>query len=164
MFQLYATVLSASLAVATFGCEEHGHEHGPNGEHLDSAKTSTAKAMGNDHGHAHGPNGEHAPSKGELGKVTVSGFTFTVMQTSTLTPGKEADFALVMSGEGEPKAVRLWIGKESGEGSVKVKTHKHGSKMEAHVEVPSPLPDDAKLWIEVETAEGRKAASVDLKR
>lgn len=109
-----------------------------------------------------GPSGG---AKHELGSITVSGYTFTVTQESAVTPGKEADFSLVKTaGEGDPKAVRLWVGIESAEGSTKVRTHKHGDKMEAHVEVPDPIPAGAKLWVEVETAAGRKAASLDFKK
>jgi hypothetical protein len=147
---------------------DHGHDHGPGADHAHDAPAST-KPAALDHGHDHGPGADHAhgtPAAGthDLGTVTVAEYALKVTQTSPVTAGKEADFALTLAGgTGEPKAIRLWIGVESAEGSTKVRTHKHGSKMEAHVEVPNPIPAGAKLWIEVETTEGRKAAAVAFK-
>jgi len=161
---VHSVVLSFVVATAALvGCDrdDHGHPHdAPKPQSTTTpAVGGDAQPMADDHDNT-GSSTQH-----KLGDVTVAGYTFTVTQTSAITPGKEADITLVQTaGTGEPKAVRIWIGNESGEGSVKVRTHKHGSKMEAHVEVPDPLAADAKLWVEVETADAKQASSVAIKR
>jgi hypothetical protein len=162
-FRVHSAVLSLAVATAgLIGCgDDHGHPHEDEKPKSAAAPATAggAQPMVDDHDRT------DSSIKHELGNITVAGYTFTVTQTSAITPGKEADITLVQTaGTGDPKAVRVWIGKESGEGSVKVRTHKHGSKMEAHVEVPDPLAADAKLWVEVETADTKKASSVAVKR
>jgi hypothetical protein len=51
---------------------------------------------------------------------------------------------------------------ESGQGSVKVKAPKRGDFYDADVEVPAPLPDGGKAWVEIETAAGKSAGGFEL--
>ena len=113
-----------------------------------------------------GDGGDHAstaPAAQSLGIVTVDGFEIEVIQTSAVEAGKEATYTLKLKGDKEPKAIRIWIGIESAKGSAKGKAHKHGKKMEAHCDVPDPIPAGAKLWVEVETDAGKTKVSLDYK-
>lgn len=102
-----------------------------------------------DHGH-----GDERP----LGDLTVGTHTFQVVQLGKVEPGKEGMFDLVFpAGKPVPGIVRVWIGTESGVGSMKAKLGKEGDRaMHGHVLVPKPLPDGAKVWIEIE--DGSSAA------
>ncbi len=55
---------------------------------------------------------------------------------------------------GEVKAVRIWVGPEDASGVMVVKTEIENDYNHGHVEVPAPVADDAKLWIEIETPTG----------
>lgn len=55
---------------------------------------------------------------------------------------------------GEVKAVRMWVGPEDASGVMVVKTEIENDYNHGHVEVPSPVPADAKLWIEIESPAG----------
>jgi hypothetical protein len=61
-------------------------------------------------------------------------------------------------------AVRFWIGVQDAKGSIKAKAAIEDGKWHTHVEIPSPLPEGSKLWVEVETSGGKKSpGSFDLK-
>ena len=113
-------------------------------------------------GHKH----EKKDEKPKLGTVTIKDYTITVAQEGKVEAGKEATFALTLKkadGAADPTVVRTWVGTKDAKGSVKSKTHSHGDKMEAHLDVPSPLPKGSKLWIEVEVGRKKTAASIDFK-
>ncbi|MDZ4860379.1 MAG: hypothetical protein SGI88_15495 [Candidatus Hydrogenedentes bacterium] len=55
---------------------------------------------------------------------------------------------------GDVKAVRIWVGPEDATGVMVVKTEIENDYNHGHVEVPNPVPADAKLWIEIETTAG----------
>jgi len=119
--------------------------------------STTARAGdGPDHAHT-------APVAQSLGSVTVDGFEIEMIQTSAVKAGEEATYTLKLKGDKEPKAIRIWIGIDSAKGSAKGKAHKHGKKMEAHCDVPDPIPAGAKLWVEVETDAGKNKGSLDYK-
>ena len=70
------------------------------------------------------------------------------------TGGGEGAFDVVITG-GKPKAVRFWIGTESGEGSVRAKAEEETTdNWHTHAEVPDPLPSGSKFWVEVEPPTG----------
>lgn len=65
---------------------------------------------------------------------------------------------------GEVAAVREWVGPEDASGVVVVRTEIENDYHHGHVEMPNPIPDDARLWIEIETPEGETLkGSVPLK-
>lgn len=119
-----------------------------------------APGDGHDHGHDHG----HGPAT-PLGEQAAGGFTVNAVREGDVKPGGEATFDIAVSGGvGKPAAVRLWVGTQDAAGSVKAKAEPEGDGWHAHVEVPNPLPAGAKLWVEVESASGEKAAAgFDLK-
>ena len=55
---------------------------------------------------------------------------------------------------GEVKALRVWVGSEDHAGVMVVKTEIENDYLHGHIEVPNPLPADAKLWMEIENPAG----------
>ncbi len=113
---------------------------------------------GHDHDHA-----TTAPTTQSLGTLTIDGFEMEVIQDGQVVAGKEATFEIKIKGDKEPRAVRVWIGIESARGSRKGKAHKHDDKMEVHADVPDPMPEGSKLWIEVEQEDKKTARSIAFK-
>ena len=108
---------------------------------------------------------EHKGERKDLGKQTISGYTVQATQVGEAKPGGEAVFILAVSGgQGNPKAVRGWVGVESGERSIKTKAEDEGKEYHLHHPVSKPLPNNSKLWVEVETASGRKRGSFAYKQ
>ena len=88
-----------------------------------------------------------------LGSVKLGEFDVQVAHAGTVEAGKvlavDVSFA---KGKALP-TVRAWVGIESGVGSMKAKLAKEGEdKLHGHVAVPKPMPEGAKLWLELEGA------------
>ena len=109
--------------------------------------------------------GEHKGEKMDLGKLKIGAYEVQVTQFGEIKAGEEAVFVITPKGEGEPKAVRAWVGIESGKGSIKTKgeEEKEG-EWHAHHTVSKPLPANSKIWIELETANGKQKGSIELKK
>ncbi len=94
----------------------------------------------------------------EVGNVTLGNTKVDAEVAGAVTPGKEVHVEMHLTPlTPAPKAVRLWIGIESGRGSTKAKAEveaDHPGGYEAHVEVPNPLPEGSKIWISIEPASG----------
>jgi hypothetical protein len=106
--------------------------------------------------------GEHKGEKKDLGKKKIGDYEVQVTQVGDVTPGKEAIFIVKLTGAAaKPKAVRGWVGIESGKGAIKTKAEDEEKEYHLHHEVAKPLPEKNKLWIELETAAGKKAGSFD---
>lgn len=94
----------------------------------------------------------------EVGKITIGGIVVEGEMAGLATPGKEVKVELhITPAAPAPKAVRVWIGSESGRGSAKTRAAGevgHASGYEALVVVPSPLPDGSRIWISLEPAQG----------
>lgn len=56
---------------------------------------------------------------------------------------------------GPVKAIRVWVGPEDPTGLMVVKTEIENDYNHGHLEIPKPLPADAKLWMEVEAPDGK---------
>ncbi len=103
---------------------------------------------------------EHKGEKKDLGSQKAGAYTVQVTQVGDVTPGAEAVFIITPKGEGEPKAVRAWVGAETGKGSIKTKAEEEKEgEWHAHHQVSKPLPAGSKLWVELETAGGKQMAS-----
>jgi hypothetical protein len=156
------TVLSvAALAAVLAGAAPSGAQSTP-----PSTRPATT-APGND-GHNHSTDGhadEHAGPKQDLGKQDIAGYTIQVNQLGAVKAGEEVIFVITVSGgTGEPKAVRAWVGVESGEGSIRTSAEEEKEgEWHAHHKVSKPLPARSKLWVEVEAASGKKKGSFDFK-
>lgn len=110
--------------------------------------------------------GHHGPAI-ELGEAQVDKFTVRASRDEAeIKPGGDAPVDVwINGGTGEGVvAVRFWIGTQDASGSVKAKADIESGKWHTHVELPSPMPADSKLWVEIEESGGKKSvASFDLR-
>lgn len=105
----------------------------------------------------------------ELGTTTIGPFTVRASRDQgELTPGGDAPIDVWLTGGDISKvtAVRFWIGTEQGDNSVKAKADieipSEPNHWHTHAEVPSPLPDDSRLWVEIEVEGQKLVGSFDL--
>ena len=117
--------------------EDDGHNHG--------AEQNDAHAGEDEH--------EHGGETHDLGSVTAAGTTLFVT-VGHVEAGAEVDVELERTGGDAPSGIRVWVGLESGVGSMKVKADFHDAHFHAHVEVPAELGSEARLWVQVESAGG----------
>ena len=87
-----------------------------------------------------------------LPPIALDPFTVDSLHIGDLALGH---FNLYVKG-GEPAAVRAWVGDEAATNVVVTKAEFEFDHHCAHIEVPSPLPAEAKLWVEIETADGAR--------
>jgi hypothetical protein len=105
-----------------------------------------------------------------LGEAEAKGMKFKALQDAPAKPGGEGAFDLIVTGYpagAKPKAVRFWVGTESGAESAKAKAEEEEKPdhWHTHVELPDPLPPGSKFWAEVDPASGEKfKVSFDFKR
>jgi len=157
------TVVAVSLAVvpacgpkepdsqeATADKAAHDHEHGPNGEHADHDE-SMESADG------------HSGAVIELGTSTIGPFdVLATRDEGLIVAGNDAfiDVTVTPTAGSTVKAVsvRLWIGTEDAKGSVKAKSEIENpaepSHWHTHAEIPNPIPEGSRLWIEIENDNG----------
>ena len=158
-----ALSLAPLAAVSTLtGCEEKK-----------PAPASTAKpgtpAKADDHGHDHGPSGEHAAKAGHggaiiaLGEQTIGSFSAKATRDEGLiVAGKDAPFDVTITPAAgattKAVAVRFWIGAQDAKGSVKAKAEienpQEPNRWHVHAEIPNPMPAGSKLWVEIEDDKG----------
>ena len=146
-------VLSGSVAIAIAADSARHFADAEKYQHKDGEKPKDGEHEG-----------EHKGAKKDLRKQKVGAYEVQVTQVGEVKAGEEAIFIITPKGEAEPKAVRAWVGVESGKGSIKTKAEREKEgKWHAHHTVSKPLPTDSKLWIELETANGKQKGSFDLK-
>lgn len=132
--------------------------------HVESAAAADPKEPEHKHDHKPGEKEEHKGEKKDLGTQEIGGFKVQVTLVGDATPGKEAIFIITPKGEGEPKAVRAWVGVESGQGSIKTKAEEEKEgEWHAHHQVSKPLPPKSQFWVELETPAGKPKAAFALK-
>ena len=162
---------AALLAAACFAVTAHA------GPLLPSAPAATPMAEegdkgAKDGGHKHEEGGhehkegedEHKGERKDLGEKKLGGYTVKAAQFGEVKAGEEAVFVVTLSGgSAKPKAVRGWVGVESGERSIKTKAEDEGSEYHLHHQVSKPLPKRSKLWLEVDTTTGKQKVSFDVK-
>src|SRR5436190_15870715 len=146
------TKLALSLALAAglgLGCDKDKGKDGH--DHSKDNKTTTSGGGGKKDDHANAT---------PLGEKTVAGLKLKAVQDEPIKAGGEGAFDLSITGYPagqKPKAVRFWVGVESGDGSVKSKAEEESADTwHTHAEVPNPIPAGAKFWAEVEPAAGEK--------
>lgn len=91
-----------------------------------------------------------------LGSHPIGAAKLVIQAAGSVKPGGRLhlDLAYVPAAPA-PKAIRVWVGIESGRGSAKAKAELEKDGLyEAVVELPAPLPEGAKIWISVEPAVG----------
>jgi hypothetical protein len=133
---------TTSPPVHAHGDDDHDHEH----DGGDDDQTHSGDEDGD---------GEHAHDDEQaLGSVTIGGVTFEVSISGSVATDAEIHVDMTQTAGPTPLAVRVWVGQESGAGAIRSKTDGHDDHFHGHAEVPSELPADAALWIEVELASG----------
>jgi hypothetical protein len=152
----------ASCLTAIPACEEKKPAPAP-------SPTGTSTPKPDDHGHA-----QHGGAVIELGAATMGAFGVKATRDEgQIVAGKDAAIdATITAAAGAPAkvaAVRFWIGTQDGKGSVKARAEiedpKDPDRWHTHAEVPNPLPEGSKLWVEIETDKGETVSgSFDLKR
>ncbi len=165
-----ALSLAPLAAVSTLtGCEDK----------KPAAGSSTAPKA-DDHGHDHGPNGEHAAPKAghggpviALGEQTIGSFSAKATRDQgQIVAGKDAPIDVTVTpaagATAKAVAVRFWIGTQDAKGSVKAKAEiedpKDPNRWHVHAEIPNPMPAGSKLWVEIEDDKGGTSlGSFDLK-
>ena len=98
----------------------------------------------------------------DLGTAQIGAYSVKVTLSSDYKPGGKTKYMMKPSGgQGEPTAVRAWVGSESGEGSLKAKAGYDAvdGDYDAFVEVPANPSADAKLWVEIEAGGKKEKAS-----
>lgn len=162
----FCVVLAAPITVLP-ACEE-------------KKPTTPAPPKAGDHGHDHGPGGEHAAPKAghggaviALGEQTIGSFSvIATRDEGQIVAGNDAPIDVtVTTGAGaavKAVAVRFWIGTEDAKGSVKSKADienpSEPNRWHSHAEIPNPVPAGSRLWVEIEDDKGeRSVGSFELK-
>lgn len=149
---------SGGSAASTNKPDDHGHTHNPDGSHKD------------DHAHDHSHDDSHdeagsASSHGgavvALGEQAIGSFTAKATRDEgQIVAGKDApiDVTITSTAEAKAIAVRFWIGTQDAKGSVKAKAEienpKEPNRWHVHAEIPNPMPEGSKLWVEIEDDKG----------
>lgn len=111
------------------------------------AETPPGSAAMAEEGHKHGEGEKH-----KLGRQKIGNYTVSVIMIGEAKPGAEVEFDIkLIDATSDPKSLRVWIGAEDGKGSEKTEAKKGEKTYDADVKVPSPLPEGAKVWVEVES-------------
>jgi len=93
-----------------------------------------------------------AGSQTDLAPIVLEPFTIDALHIGDLSKGH---FNLYVKG-GDPEVVRAWVGDEAATDALVTLAEFEVDHHCAHIEVPQPLPAAAKLWVEIETAEGAR--------
>ena len=158
------SVALASMGLLLAGCGEGDHDaDGHHDNDLDAAGHDEGYQDGdNDAAQGDGENSGHGEER-MLGSVTIGEVVLAVVVAGDIEPGAEAHINVNHNAGPTPAAIRVWIGVESGEGSVKAKADLEDGHYHAHVQTPATIADGAGVWIEVEDESGaRDAASVPM--
>lgn len=152
-----STVSFVAIASTLGGCEKKADPAKPVAGAETPAKTD-------DHAHKEGDDHHHGATT-ELGEQSEGGFAIKASRDGDVVAGKDAAIDVwVTGGTSKVAAVRFWIGTQDAKGSVKAKAELEKDNWHTHAEIPSPMPEGSKLWVEVETDKGeRTVVGFDLK-
>lgn len=107
--------------------------------------------------HKHGEVEKH-----KLGRKKIGDYTVSVILVGEVEAGKHVDFDIkLVDAKTDPKALRVWVGVEDARGSKKADGTKGTATYTGEVDVPTPIPEKAKLWVEIETDAGVSKAAFD---
>jgi hypothetical protein len=160
-------VFAAMLAPLAFmhACEKKQPEAPPS--------TGATAPKPHDHGgHTDGAAG-HGGAVIQLGGATIGSFDVTATRDEgQIVAGKDAPIDVTLTpaagSTAKATAVRFWIGTEDAKGSVKaradIENPAQPNRWHTHAEIPSPIPEGSRLWVEIEVESGKKSVgSFDLK-
>lgn len=88
----------------------------------------------------------------QLEPILLAPYTVKALHIGEVTKGH---FNLYVEG-GELVAIRAWVCDEAAAQVMVTKAEFEVDHHCAHIEVPQPLPSTARLWVEIETAEGTR--------
>ena len=118
------------------------------GSPIIAAETTPPK---HEHGHDHG-------KVVSIGSVDIGTYKAAVLASERFAAGKEWDVEIQLNADQPtPKAVRVWVGLETGRGSVKAKldaAKEPKGAYNGHVTIPDPIPAESKIWIAIEPESG----------
>ncbi len=89
--------------------------------------------------------------------LSLAGVTLDIAAQGTLHPNSVYHLEMVLVAGSPGGTVRVWIGDESGKGSMKTKADGHGDHYHAHVLTPKVINEKTALWIEVQSVTGDRA-------
>ena len=142
MKHLFTMLILMGLILSFPGCKKH----------KDGQKDHSQEKDHKDHDHKKDGH-KHKGKEHDLGKKKIGSLEAKVAQLGELKGGGEGVFELVFEGDkSSVAAIRIWVGKKDGEGSVKKKIDnpsKDGDH-DVHVELPKKLTKESKLWVEIE--------------
>jgi hypothetical protein len=152
------TILFASVFVLTACSKQETKTPQPAPQQSASTDQHDHDHDHDDDDHAHHDHGDMI----ELGTETFGGFTVRATRDEgELVVGGDAAIDIWIMDGNLPRvaAVRFWIGLEDAAGSVKARAHIEDpatpNHFHAHAEIPDPMPEGCKLWVEIEL-EGRE--------
>ena len=142
---LLAPVLASALLLT--GCGD-GDSHD---DHDDHEEYTEHDGHSDEYGHDHGT--EHA-----LGEIEIAGSVLEVSVGGEPGPNVTLHIDIELKSGPTPNAIRAWFGDESATGSIKAKAIGSDGDYHADATYPAELPEDAALWIEIESADGTRTA------
>lgn len=86
--------------------------------------------------------------------ISLVGNTYRVAVRGSIASNAMLDVSIIQTSGTPTAAIRVWVGDESGVGSIKTRMHSHGARSHARPQAPSSLPENSALWIEVQGADG----------
>jgi hypothetical protein len=162
LFMIAAMSIAPVFVVASLtGCDEKKPPATP--------AATDAKGQDHDHGHDHDHDHDHGPKAGHggpviaLGEQTIGSFlAVATRDEGDIVAGKDAPIDVTVTptagASAKVVAVRFWIGTQDAKGSVKAKAEvenpKEPNRWHVHAEIPSPMPAESKLWVEIEDDKG----------
>lgn len=151
------TIRIAALATASFtlaaltACGEKPQDSAP-------APTATAPQA-----NSAAPTAGHGGPVIPLGTATIGPFNVVATRDQgQIIVGMDAPIDLTVTpadgSTAKPAAVRFWIGAQDARVSVKARAEIENpaepNRWHTHAEIPNPLPEDTKLWVEIEDGAG----------
>lgn len=165
------TAVIALASALLVGCEEKKPPAAPAARAEGQAAAPAAPGAGMD-GTKSGPG--HGGAVIALGEQPIGPFIAKATRDDgPIVAGKDApvDVTITAAPASTVKvaSARFWIGAQDAKGSVKARAEvedpRDPNRWHVHVEIPNPLPESSKLWVEIEDEKGgRSVAGFDLKR
>jgi len=89
--------------------------------------------------------------------ISIAGITLHINAQGKLVPNAKYRIEMALVSGEQSATVRIWIGDESGVGSMKMKAGGHGDHYHVpDIAVPKEVNSKTALWIEVQSASGEK--------
>lgn len=145
-YLLLIPMIAGSLALSGCGGGD-GHDNDSHEEHSEGD------------GHVHGSEGgDQHGIEYALGDLEIAGSVLGVSIGGEPGPNVSLHIDIELKSGPTPAAIRAWVGNESATGSVKGKAVGSNGDYHADAMCPAELTQDTALWIEVESADGTRAA------